>query len=178
LIEFGGESADVSTICNIESTTTNTFVFNYFADDSLLVVGGKFQLLSGPNTATVFGILDVDLVIEPPVIEGDPSIFLYTVTVSPSTVVTDVGTYNIKFTGVSDFPSNADIPVLGLKADESGDELFSKNTLLNISMGNSEAPRGHYVYNILDVDRDSKIDAKGNDGTPFETVTLITSVSW
>lgn len=170
IVEFGGSKVSSSFASDLISTTASTFSFD--GSDGRVVplnIGDVFHFITGPNVGTDFTVTDSEFVSE---------IEEYLITVTPATVVSDAGPRTVVREGVTEFPSNADIPVLGLKADEAGDELFSKNTLANISMGNSEAPRGHYVYNITNIDRDSRISDKNNDGTPSTTVSFITTVSW
>ncbi len=49
------------------------------------------------------------------------------------------------FSDLAVYPSNSDIVYLGSKVDASDDQLFDPKTLKDISLGNSTAPRGHYV---------------------------------
>lgn len=170
IVEFGGEIIDFSFTVDINSASGAVLTLDVSAGSPIpLEVGSTFTFSTGPNAGTTFTVTDVNL---------EPEVDLLDITVTPATLASDSGIRTIIAQGVSEFPSNADIPVLGLKTDEAGDDLFSKNTLQNISMGNSEAPRGHYVYNINDIDRGSRVVFKENDGTPSETVTLLTSVTW
>lgn len=75
------------------------------------------------------------------------------------------------------YPSNADIPQLGLKTDADGNEEFSADTLNETVLGNTEAPRGHYVYDIENFDRNVRLASPGTDGTVDSTLTLLTTVS-
>lgn len=63
------------------------------------------------------------------------------------------------------YPSNADIPYLGDITDSDGDLVFDPSTFDNIDTGSTEAPRGHYIYSIRDIDRQSRHEGKGNDGS-------------
>lgn len=76
------------------------------------------------------------------------------------------------------YPSNADIAVLGLKANSSGDEVFSKATLVETVNGSTEAPRGHYVYDIRFITRDTTLGSKNDDGVPPSTLVLDQTVTW
>lgn len=168
--EFGAELIDLSTNITLLSASGDTLSLD---PSSVTIapfqVGSMFKFTAGPNASVDYTVTSLDIVTDPP---------QYDIVVSPATLTSDSGVRVVIVKGISEFPSNADIPVLGLKTDEAGDDLFSKNTLQNVSMGNSEAPRGHYVYNILNIDRDSRVDSKTNDGTPSETVTLLSSVTW
>lgn len=76
------------------------------------------------------------------------------------------------------FPSNADIPVLGLKSDGSGNEVFSPDTLFETVLGSSEAPRGHYVFDVEETrTRDDVLTAKQEDGTVPSTITLEATIA-
>lgn len=97
-----------------------------------------------------------------------------------SITVTESGTTGVTVTtGTGQFPSNSDIPVLGLKADGSGNEVFTPDTLFETVNGNTEAPRGHYVYEVYgDVTaRDTKLLDNQIDGTPSTTVTLKATIT-
>lgn len=170
IVEFGGEIIDFSFNAVIDNTTPGLMVLDISTGYPVpLEEGTAFSFSSGPNAGTTFTVTAISE-------EPDPT--LLDIFVTPTTLASDSGPRIIVAQGVSEFPSNADIPVLGLKADEAGDDLFSKNTLQNISMGNSEAPRGHYVYNISNIDRESKVSFRKSDGTPSETVSFLTSVTW
>jgi hypothetical protein len=171
IVEFGGEVIDFSFVANVVSASGSSFEIDISGGAPIpLEIGTVFTFSAGPNAGTPYTVTGIGLL--------DPELDILGVSVTPTTLASDSGIRTIVAQGVSEFPSNADIPVLGLKADEAGDDLFSKNTLQNISMGNSEAPRGHYVYNINSIDRGSRVVFKANDGTPSETVTLLNSVTW
>ena len=68
------------------------------------------------------------------------------------------------------YPSNADSPVLGMKINVSGDDEWSYDALSETPKGNSENPRGHYVFKINDFDRNAKILDPNEDGV---TTTII-----
>lgn len=72
------------------------------------------------------------------------------------------------------YPSNADIASLGDGVNlTTGEEEFNAETLDNIDLGSTEAPRGHYVYNIRDIERQTKLTDKGNDGSVSSSVTKV-----
>ena len=87
------------------------------------------------------------------------------------------GPVTIDLTIPQQYPSNADIAQLGLKADSSGNEEFSADTLNEIVLGNTEAPRGHYVYNINSFDRNTRLASPSTDGTADSSLTLQTTVN-
>lgn len=170
LVEFGAATGTESFVVDVHSAFGPNLVLDISTGYEVpLSVGDQFTFASGPNTGTTFTVESLFF---------DAEFDRLEVNVTPSSLVEETGLVSLVVTSVSNFPSNADISVLGLKADEAGNDLFSKATLLNVSMGNSEAPRGHYVYNIKDIDRGSRVAIKSNDGTPNETVQLLSSVTW
>lgn len=93
---------------------------------------------------------------------------------SPSTSTTPAGSNFKTATGV--WPSNADILALGETEDTNGDTVISSTELQKTILGNTEAPRGHYIYPITDIDRDAKLADPLNDGSPPSTLTLLGTV--
>jgi hypothetical protein len=77
----------------------------------------------------------------------------------------------------SEYPSNADIAQLGLKADSEGREIFSKATLVDTVVGSTEAPRGHYVYNLQNFRRLDRVNSPGQDGTVSSSVRFIRTLT-
>lgn len=76
------------------------------------------------------------------------------------------------------YPSTADIAYLGVKFDADADqEKFSSDTLKETIIGNSVAPRGHYIYSIGDFERTDKLNNPEQDGTPNSTITQLQSWS-
>lgn len=65
----------------------------------------------------------------------------------------------------SEYPSNADIPYLGDITDGDGDLVFDPASFDNIDTGSTEAPRGHYIFSIRNIDRPSRVTTKTNDGS-------------
>lgn len=75
-------------------------------------------------------------------------------------------------------PSNADIPVLGLKVDSNGDEIFSADTLFETVVGSTEAPRGHYIFDIEENrTRDDVLTTKQTDGSVPSTITFEATIA-
>jgi len=70
----------------------------------------------------------------------------------------------------TEYPSNSDIAKLGLKVDGSGNEVFSRDTLLESPVGNTEAARGHFVYALNDLNREARRLNPLNDGAPSTTI--------
>ena len=81
------------------------------------------------------------------------------------------------FVEINEYPSNADIVSLGLTADGDGITIFNGQSLETPLTGNSEAPRGHYVYNIRAIDRQEKVTDEDRDGVPNKTLTQVLSCS-
>ena len=77
-------------------------------------------------------------------------------------------------TEIGSYPSNADVVALGDSVDSgSGKEEFDPEALDNIDLGSTESARGHYVYNIRNIDRNSKLTSKNNDGAVGNSATKI-----
>ena len=79
---------------------------------------------------------------------------------------------------VNAWPNNAEIPSVGIIIDTNGDTVFSPKTVEGANFGNSQAGRGHYVYSILDFDRQARIDIPSQDGAPSKTLTLVGTVNF
>lgn len=74
------------------------------------------------------------------------------------------------------YPSNADIVSIGVSINENGVTTFRPDELNGIDIGNTAAPRGHYVYDINDFDRDARIADKSLDGAPSTTLTQVSTI--
>lgn len=61
------------------------------------------------------------------------------------------------------YPSNADIVWVGM-VESSGDLIFDAEWLKDQTFGSSPAPRGHYVVDIFNVDRNSILNNPENSG--------------
>lgn len=76
------------------------------------------------------------------------------------------------------YPSNADIAALGDVTDSGGDIKFDPASYDNINLGSTEAARGHYVFNIRNINRDIKstsLPEQLRDGAPSTTLALLLS---
>lgn len=73
----------------------------------------------------------------------------------------------------SEYPSNADVAYLGDKVDNDGELVFDPETFDNINVGNTEAPRGHYVFLSRRINRNTKLTNKDDDGTPSRTLVAV-----
>ena len=71
------------------------------------------------------------------------------------------------------YPGNADISYLGDTTNAGGDLVFSPAGYDNIDFGSTEAPRGHYIYSIIDIDRNQRIFNKILDGSSLATIVPI-----
>lgn len=77
------------------------------------------------------------------------------------------------FTIREKYPSNADVAYLGDVTDTDGDLKFKPLSYDNIDVGSTEAPRGHYIYNVLDMNRNARLAAKTLDGSQLATLVPI-----
>ena len=73
----------------------------------------------------------------------------------------------------SQYPSNADVSYLGDATNTDGELVFDPSTYDNIDTGSTEAPRGHYIFNIRNINRSSKLTDKLNDGSSLPSVVII-----
>lgn len=84
-----------------------------------------------------------------------------------------IGIYNAEF---GTYPSNADSVAVGMITNSDGNLTFDPEYVRDAGLGNSLAPRGHYVFSINDFNRDARIYNPKFDGTPSNTLTLLASV--
>lgn len=64
------------------------------------------------------------------------------------------------------YPSQAQVPQLGVRVEsQTGDRYFSSEELDSVSFGNSEAPRGHYIFPIRRINRLGKVNSPQADGS-------------
>lgn len=186
---FTNKEQTVSATLAEANTTSNTFKFTKNEVTSLnsVGVGSTITLVGsaggGLNDGT-YTVTDADITVvqeslPPPKDYISHSVYTCLFTVQEAIPANETNTtlVDVKFLEGT-FPSNADIPVLGLKVDESsGEQYFDTSTMLETNLGNTEAPRGHYVYDINGIrDRDSAIFAPNNSGAPSTTVELKNTV--
>lgn len=50
---------------------------------------------------------------------------------------------------------------------------FKPDAFDNIDLGSTQAPRGHYIYSIINFNRNTKIGNKTNDGSQLATLNPI-----
>ena len=85
---------------------------------------------------------------------------------------------NILFDVEGFYPSNADVSVLGVRFDANNDfDVFDTDVFSTVVIGNTEAPRGHYVYPLDSFNRTAKLTNKDIDGAPSSTLTTLTTWS-
>ena len=65
---------------------------------------------------------------------------------------------------------------MGLSINENGVTTLRPDEIKNNNVGNSEAPRGHYVYDINDFNRTAKLTTPEDDGLPNTTLSLLGTV--
>ncbi len=70
---------------------------------------------------------------------------------------------NTFFSSQGVYPSNADIESLGFKVNSDGDREWSASEVVNQSLGNTQASKGHFVLGVFEEDR---IEASGVFGLP------------
>lgn len=164
--EFSSESASR----NISATFVATSTIEGLDDLSL-------STLSNGDSITITGSVSNNgtyTVASTQIYSSAPQ--LVRITVQEVSIVNE-GPVTVDLTIPQQFPSNADIATLGLKADSDGNEEFSADTLNETVLGNTEAPRGHYVYNINNFDREARRTSKNTDGTVDSTLTLQQTVA-
>ncbi|QDP52421.1 MAG: hypothetical protein Unbinned96contig1001_38 [Prokaryotic dsDNA virus sp.] len=83
---------------------------------------------------------------------------------------------DVYFTNFSEYPSNADSVAVGMITNASGELTFSPEYVRDAGLGNSLAPRGHFVYTINSFDRDVRNAAPTLDGSPSTTLTELSSI--
>jgi hypothetical protein len=71
------------------------------------------------------------------------------------------------------YPSNADVAYLGDITNTDGDLRFDPQAFDSVNVGSTEAPRGHYVYDIRSIDREARVSSPDNDGVPSNTLTVL-----
>ncbi len=64
-------------------------------------------------------------------------------------------------TATSDFPSNSDIMVIGIVTDSNGDLVFDAGFIRGTPLGNSPAPKGHFILNPFNKDFDTALGCSG-----------------
>ena len=74
------------------------------------------------------------------------------------------------------YPSNADVASVGIVDDGSGNIVFDADLVLDAEFGNSVAPRGHFVYNIFNIDRSLRVATPSDSGAPSTTITSLGSI--
>lgn len=161
-------------------------VITYLRKRALLILGGSPLLIEKADTS--YNVYELSILIRDFKLLDDG----YGTAIRP-TVLEDVHKYNLLNAGwwqdrkllstnaVGDpianfesirnkYPSNADIAYLGDITDSDGDLKFKPEAFDNIDLGSTEAPRGHYIYSITGIDRDSRVLSKTIDGSQLSTL--------
>ena len=81
------------------------------------------------------------------------------------------------FARTGDYPSNADVASVGVVDDGSGNIVFDADLVLDAEFGNSVAPRGHFVYNIFNIDRDARLASPEVSGAPSTTINFLGTIN-
>lgn len=74
------------------------------------------------------------------------------------------------------YPSNADIVSIGVITSDTGQVRFDPKLVEDAGLGNTVAPRGHYVFNIGTFDRNAKVANPAIDGAPSSTITSLINI--
>lgn len=77
------------------------------------------------------------------------------------------------FNDLLEYPSNADVPSLGIGADGTGITIFKPQNYETVLLGNTPAPRGHYVFNTRDIRRTLVLTDLDRDGAVNATLTPV-----
>lgn len=80
---------------------------------------------------------------------------------------------DIYFSAFSNYPSNADSVALGVITNPDGELTFDPEYVKDAGLGNSLSPRGHYVYDISEFNRDTRVVTPTQDGSPSTTLDLL-----
>jgi len=80
------------------------------------------------------------------------------------------------FDTTGEYPSNSDVASIGIIDDGSGNIVFDADYVKDGEFGSSIAPRGHFVYDINNINRDTKLATPTNSGAPSTTLTPIGTV--
>jgi hypothetical protein len=75
------------------------------------------------------------------------------------------------------YPSNSDVASVGIIDDGSGNIVFDANYVKDAEFGSGLSARGHFVYEILNIDRDARLAAPSLTGAPSTTVTSLGTIN-
>ena len=81
------------------------------------------------------------------------------------------------FDRTTDYPSNSDVASIGVVDDGSGNIVFDADLVLDAEFGSTVAPRGHYVYNIFNIDRTVRLTAPEVTGVPSTTLNILGTIN-
>lgn len=79
---------------------------------------------------------------------------------------------------VGDYPSNSDIVALGYRQSTTTTDILFDASLLRDKIGfTTQAPRGHYIFEIGNLVRQDKVTTPADDGAPGSTVTFLANIA-
>lgn len=81
------------------------------------------------------------------------------------------------FDRTSEYPSNADVASIGIIDDGSGNIVFDADYVKDAEFGSGLSARGHFVYNILNIDRTTRLSTPQESGAPSSTVTSLGTIN-
>ena len=77
----------------------------------------------------------------------------------------------------AEWPSNADVASVGVIDDGSGNIVFDSDFVKDAEFGSSVSPRGHFVYDINNITRTSRLGNPSESGVPSTTITNIGTIN-
>lgn len=80
------------------------------------------------------------------------------------------------FDTLGNYPSNAEVSSVGVVDDGTGEIVFDANLVRDAEFGNGISPRGHFVYDINNINRDTKVSSPTLDGSPSTTITNLGTI--
>lgn len=81
------------------------------------------------------------------------------------------------FDTTTKYPSNADVASIGIIDDGSGNIVFDANYVKDAGFGSGLSARGHFVYNILNIDRTTRLATPDESGAPSTTITSLGTIN-
>jgi hypothetical protein len=81
------------------------------------------------------------------------------------------------FDTTAEYPSNADVASVGIIDDGSGNIVFDADYVKDAEFGSGLSARGHFVYNILNIDRTTRLSTPAVSGAPSTTITNLGTIN-
>jgi hypothetical protein len=81
------------------------------------------------------------------------------------------------FDTTAEYPSNADVASIGIIDDGSGNIVFDADYVKDAEFGSGLSARGHFVYNILNIDRTTRLSTPAVSGAPSTTITNLGTIN-